>query len=164
MNKPLYQIEQEYIELATLLEQEELTPEIETALAINQAELQGKAVAYAYVIKQAEHDVEAIKAEIARLQALAKSEEKKADRLKAAISNAMQYFEITEVKTPLIKLSFRTSKRCVSDGVAFTLADRFTTLVPESRKPNLTAIKAAIESGEDVQGYKIETINNLQIK
>jgi hypothetical protein len=108
--------------------------------------------------------VEAIKAEIARLQALAKSEEKKSDRLKAAISQAMQYFEITEVKTPLIKLSFRTSKRCVSDGVAFTLDDRFTTLVPESRKPNLTAIKAAIESGEDVQGYKIETINNLQIK
>jgi hypothetical protein len=28
----------------------------------------------------------------------------------------------------------------------------------------LTAIKAAIENGEDVQGYKIETINNLQIK
>ena len=51
MNKPLYQIEKEYIELATLLEQEELTPEIENALAINQAELQGKAVAYAYVIK-----------------------------------------------------------------------------------------------------------------
>ena len=47
MNKPLYKIEQEYIELATLLEQEELTPEIENALAINQAELQGKAVACA---------------------------------------------------------------------------------------------------------------------
>jgi hypothetical protein len=164
MSKPLYQIEQEYIELATLLEQEELTPEIETALAINQAELQGKAVAYAYVIKQAEHDFEAIKAEIARLQALAKSEEKKADRLKTAISNAMQYFGIEQVKTPLIKLSFRTSKRCVSDGVAFTLAERFTTLVPETRKPNITAIKAAIENGEDVQGYRVEVVQNLQIK
>lgn len=164
MNKPLYQIEQEYIELATLLEQEELTPEIETALAINQSEFQGKSVAYAYVIKEDEHDIEYIKSEMARLQALVKSKEKKIDRMKNAISQAMQYFEITEVKTPLIKLSFRTSKRCVSDGVAFTLAERFTTLVPESRKPNLTAIKAAIESGEDVQGYKIETINNLQIK
>jgi hypothetical protein len=164
MNKPLYQIQQEYIELATLLEQEELTPELENSVAISQAELQGKAVAYAYVIKEEEHDVEYIKSEMARLQALVKSKEKKIDRLKYAISQAMQYFEITEVKTPLIKLSFRTSKRCVNDGVAFTLAERFTTLVPESRKPNLTAIKAAIESGEDVQGYKIETINNLQIK
>ena len=164
MNKPLYQIEKEYIELATLLEQEELTPEIETALAINQAELQGKAVAYAYVIKEDEHDIEYIKSEMARLQALVKSKEKKIDRMKNAISQAMQYFEITEVKTPLIKLSFRTSKRCVSDGVAFTLADRFTTLVPESRKPNLTAIKAAIESGEDVQGYRVETVQNLQIR
>ena len=164
MNKPLYQIEQEYIELATLLEQEELTPEIETALSINQAELQGKAVAYAYVIKQAEHDIEAIKAEIARLQALAKSEEKKADRLKAAVSQAMQFYGIQKVETAMLKLSFRTSKRCVSDGVAFTLADRFTTLVPESRKPNLTAIKAAIEDGEDVQGYRVEVVQNLQIK
>jgi hypothetical protein len=164
MNKPLYQIEQEYIELATLLEQDELTPEIEYALAINQAELQGKAVAYAYVIKESESNIEAIKAEIARLQALAKLEGKKAERLKTAISNAMQYFDIQEVKTPLIKLSFRKSERCVSDGVAFTLADRFTTFIPETRKPNLTAIKAAIESGEYVQGYKIEVINNLQIK
>jgi hypothetical protein len=164
MKKSLYQIEAEYLELANQLEQDELTPEIETALAISQAELQGKAVAYAYVIKEEEHDVEYIKSEMARLQALVKSKEKKIDRLKSAISQAMQYFDIQEVKTALIKLSFRTSKRCVSDGVAFTLEDRFTTLVPESRKPNLTAIKAAIESGEDVQGYKIETINNLQIK
>jgi hypothetical protein len=164
MKKSLYQIEAEYLELANQLEQDELTPEIETALAISQAELQGKAVAYAYVIKEEEHDVEYIKSEMARLQALVKSKEKKIDRLKSAISQAMQYFDIQEVKTALIKLSFRTSKRCVSDGVAFTLAERFTTLVPESRKPNLTAIKAAIESGEDVQGYKIETINNLQIK
>jgi hypothetical protein len=164
MKKSLYQIEQEYLDLASQLEQDELTPEIETALAINEAELQGKAVAYAYVIKQSEHDVQAIKDEIARLQALAKSEEKKADRLKAAISQAMQFYGIQKVETAMIKLSFRASERCVSDGVAFTLADRFTTLVPETRKPNLTAIKAAIKEGEDVQGYRIETVQNLQIK
>lgn len=164
MNKPLYQIEAEYLELAAQLEQEELTPEIENALAINQAELQGKAVAYAYVIKDGLENINVIDDEIIRLQALKQSEQRKIDKLKGAISQAMQYFEITEVKTPLIKLSFRTSKRCVSDGVAFTLADRFTTLVPESRKPNLTAIKAAIESGEDVQGYRVEVVQNLQIK
>jgi hypothetical protein len=164
MNKSLYHIEQEYLDLANQLEQGELTAELETALAINQAELQGKAVAYAYVIKDGFENINVIDDEIIRLQALNQSEQRKIDKLKAAITQEMQYFEITEVKTPLIKLSFRTSKRCVSDGVAFTLAERFTTLVPESRKPNLTAIKAAIESGEDVQGYKIETINNLQIK
>jgi hypothetical protein len=164
MKKSLYQIEQEYLDLANQLEQDELTPEIEQALAINEAELQGKAVAYAYVIKQSEHDVQAIEDEIRRLQSLVKTENKKAEKLKTAISNAMQFYGIQKVETAMIKLSFRASERCVSDGVAFTLADRFTTLVPETRKPNLTAIKAAIKEGEGVQGYRIETVQNLQIK
>ena len=76
----------------------------------------------------------------------------------------MQHFGIQKVETALIKLSFRNSERCVSDGVAFTLAERFTTLVPESRKPNLTAIKAAIKEGQDVQGYRVEKVQNLQIR
>jgi hypothetical protein len=44
------------------------------------------------------------------------------------------------------------------------LPEEFVTVVPEVRKPNLTAIKAAIKEGRTVEGYQIEQRQNLQIK
>jgi hypothetical protein len=160
--KSLYHIEQEYLDLANQLEQGELTAELETALAINQSELQGKAVAYAYVIKDGLENINVIDDEIIRLEALKQSEQRKINKLKAAISQAMQYFEITEVKTPLIKLSFRKSKQTV--GSSKELDKEFLTVKPESYSPNLTAIKAAIEEGREVKGYQVIEKLSLQIK
>jgi hypothetical protein len=160
--KSLYHIEQEYLTLASQLEQGELTPEIEQALAINQEQLQQKAIGYAYVIKDAAANVEAIDAEIARLTALKQVEKRKAEALKSAISNAMQFYGIHEVKTPTVKLSFRKSEVCV--GESDSLPSEFVTVIPEQRKPNLTAIKAAIKEGREVEGYSIETRWNIQIK
>lgn len=165
MKKPLYAIEQEYIELAQRIEdaEGELTPELETALSITEQELQVKAVGYGYIIKDSEDTVSAIDAEIKRLQARKKAEQNKAERMKEAISNAMQHFGIHEVKTPTLRLSFRKSERVV--GMSFDeLPDEFVTVVPEQRKPNLTAIKAAIKEGREVGDYRVETIQNLQIK
>ena len=160
--KSLYHIEQDYLALASALEQGEVTPELEQALAINEQELQRKAIGYAYVIKEAEANVDTIEAEIARLTTLKQAEKRKAEALKSAISNAMQFYGIHEVKTPTVKLSFRKSEGLV--GQAGNLADEFITLVPEQRKPNAAAIKAAIKEGRNVDGYEIETRWNLQIK
>ena len=163
MRKPLYAIDQVYLALADSLETGELTPEIETALAITEQELQVKAVGYGYIIKDAEANIDAIDAEIKRLQALKKSEQTKAERMKSAISNAMQHFGIHEVKTPTLKLSFRKSTRVV--GMSFDeLPEAFITIVPEQRKPNLTAIGNALKEGQAVGDYRIEEHLNLQIK
>ena len=99
MKKSLYNIEEEYLKIANQLEDGELSPELETALAINQSELQGKAVAYAYVIKDSEDTVSVIDAEIKRLQGLKKTEQNKVTRLKETISNAMELYGITEIKS-----------------------------------------------------------------
>ena len=160
--KSLYHIEQEYLALASALEQGEVTPELEQALAINEQELQRKAIGYAYVIKEAEANVDTIDNEIARLTALKQAERRKAEALKSAISNAMQFYGVHEVKTPTVRLSFRKSEGLV--GQAESLPDEFITLVPEHRKPNAAAIKAAIKEGREVEGYEIETRWNLQIK
>ena len=163
MRKPLYQIESDYLAIADALEQGELTPELETALAITEQELQVKAVGYGYIIKDAEANIDAIDAEIKRLQALKKTEQTKADRMKGAISQAMQMFGIHEVKTPTLKLSFRKSSRVV--GMSFDeLPDAFVTIVPEKRTPNLSAIGAALKEGQTVADYRIEEHLNLQIK
>ena len=165
MKKPLYEIEKQYLEIAQRIEdaEGEMTPELETALAITEQELQVKSVGYGYIIKDSDDTVAAIDAEIKRLQERKKSEQNKAQRMRDAISNAMQHFGIHEVKTPTLRLSFRKSERVV--GMSFDeLPDEFVTVVPEQRKPNLTAIKAAIKEGREVGDYRVETIQNLQIK
>ena len=163
MRKPLYAIEQEYLAIADALETGELTPELEYALAISEHELQVKAVGYGFIIKEDEADIEIIDAEIKRLQALKKSKQTKAERMKSAISQAMQHFGIHEVKTPTLKLSFRKSSRVV--GMSFDeLPEAFITIVPEQRKPNLTAIGNALKEGQAVGDYRIEEHLNLQIK
>ena len=162
MKKSLYNIEQEYLEIANQLEDGELSPELETALAINERELQGKAIAYAYVIKDSEDTVSVIDAEIKRLQGLKKTEQNKVTRLKETISNAMELYGITEIKTETLKLNFRRSEGVV--GSNDYLTDDLVTIVPEQRKPNLVAIKAAIKEGIEIEGYSIEERYSLQIK
>tara|TARA_R110000822_G_scaffold227432_1_gene360081 strand:- start:421 stop:915 length:495 start_codon:yes stop_codon:yes gene_type:complete len=164
MKKSLYNIETEYLEIADQLEGGEVTPELETALAINETELQGKAVAYAYVIKESDDTVGAIDAEIKRLQGLKKTEQNKSKRLKDAISNAMNLYQITEIKTETLKLNFRRSEGVICNDSSVSIPVELSTVVPETIKPNLTAIKKAIKEGEAVTGYEIEERYSLQIK
>jgi hypothetical protein len=164
MKKSLYNIEQEYLEIANQLEDGELSPELETALAINERELQGKAIAYAYVIKEAEDTVSIIDAEIKRLQGLKKTEQNKAQRLKDTIQNAMDLYGITEIKTETLKLNFRRSEGVICTDSSVTIAEEFATVVPQSIKPNLNEIKKAIKEGRDVTGFEIEERYSLQIK
>jgi hypothetical protein len=164
MKKSLYNIEQEYLEIANQLEDGELSPELETALAINEKELQGKAIAYAYVIKESEDTVSVIDAEIKRLQGLKKTEQNKAKRLKETISNAMELYGITEIKTETLKLNFRRSEGVICTDESVGVPSEFATVVPETIKPNLVAIKAAIKEGIEVTGFEIEERYSLQIK
>jgi hypothetical protein len=160
--KSLYHIQQKYLDLANQLEQGELTAELETALSINQSEFQDKTIAYAFVVIDKLGNVDAIDVQLARLTALKKSELAIAEKLKETISNAMQFYGITEVKSELVKLSFRKSKQTV--GSSEDLDKEFLTVKPESYSPNLTAIKAAIEEGREVKGYQVIEKLSLQIK
>jgi len=164
MKKSLYNIETEYLEITNQLEDGEVTPELETALAINEAELQGKAVAYAYVIKESDDTVAAIDAEVKRLQGIKKTEQNKSKRLKGAIHVAMDLYGIQEIKTETLKLNFRRSEGVICTVEEVKLDDEFITVVPEVLKPNLNAIKSAIKEGREVKGYEVETRYNLQIK
>ena len=176
MKKSLYNIEAEYLEIANQLEDGELSQELETALAINEKELQGKAIAYAYVIKDSEDTVTAIDAEIKRLQGLKKTKQNKVQRLKDTIQNAMELYGITEIKTETLKLNFRKSEGVVCtfdnpqkfdswwDVQKSLIGEEFVTTVPELSKPNLTAIKKAIKEGVEVEGFEIQERYNLQIK
>lgn len=164
MLKTIYQIEQSYNQLAEELMENggELTPELETALAITEEQLQNKSVAYSFVIKQMDADIDIIDAEIKRLQALKKQREKASEYLKERIKHAMDTFQIDEIKTPLVKINFRKSETVeVEDVNQLPAAFKVVKVTEQADK---AAIKAALKDGVEVTGCRIETHRNLQIK
>ena len=164
MKISIFNIEQNYNKLAEqLIENDgELTSELSEQLAITEEQLQNKSVAYSFVIKQMDADVDIIDAEIKRLQAAKKQREKASEYLKERIKHAMELFSIEEIKTPLVKINFRKSESVEVDDV--NQLPSLYKVVKVTEQADKAAIKAAIKDGVDVAGCRIETHRNLQIK
>lgn len=158
----LYEITQEAQYLAVLLETEELTPELEEALIINQDQLQAKAVNYAKVIANYQAESDAIDQEIKRLKAMKDSRDKKVEWLKESVKKAMLVSGIEKVESPLFKLSVRRSE-AVEVDVVEALPSAFQN-VKNVVTADKVAIKEAIKRGENVFGARIIENFNLQIK
>ena len=158
----LFNIQQQYLSLANQLSEGEVTPELEQELAINESQLQEKAVNYGYVIKQLGHEVNAVNEEIKRLTDIKKRNEKAIERMENAISNAMQLYGIEKVDSSFLKLSFRKSESVEIVNEAQLTPEYLTTKTTTA--PNKTAIKEAIKQGIEVEGAVLSTNFNLQIK
>jgi hypothetical protein len=164
MKLSLYNIEQNYLTLVENLIDNggELTPELETELAITKQDLQNKGVCYGFIVKELEGNIDLIDLEIKRLNALKKPLVNSIDRLKNNLSNAMQMFEVTELKTPLLKINFRKSESIEVTDIDLLDADFVKTTI--TKAADKIAIKEAIKQGENVQGAVLVTNQNLQIK
>ena len=163
MEKSLYNINNEYLELISQVEQAEgvLTPELEEALTINKSELEVKSIAYVEVIKQRESLNERIDSEIKRLQALKKQNDTLVSRLKKNMLNAVNLFGNFEAG--FLKFSTRKSKSVVVDYDVNDLPKQYK-VVKVTETPDKVAIKKAIESGEVVYGCRLVENVNLSIK
>ncbi len=164
MKKSIYQISKEAAEIISALEETEgeLTPEMETALAINQSELQEKAINYAYAIKSMDDDVVSINEEIKRLQAIKTAKTNASDRMKESVKNAMQLYGIEKLTSPTLTLSLRKSESVEVDLVEGLSNDFKITKTTVS--PDKIAIKQAIKQGERITGARLVEKLNLQIK
>jgi hypothetical protein len=164
MKIALYQIEQEYISLANqIIDNEgELSEELEKALMINQEQLEQKGKGYGYIIKDIEAEIDAIDVEIKRLSAMKKSRTNAVDKLKTTLSDAMQLFQISELKTPTLKINFRKSESVEVEEIG--LLDPLYVKVSVTQSADKTAIKEAIKGGAEVVGAVLKTNLNLQIK
>lgn len=161
--KTLYNINNDYLELISQVEQAEgvLTPELEQALIINKSELEVKSIAYIEIIKQRESLNERIDNEIKRLQALKKSNDTLVSKLKNNLLNAVNLFGNYEAG--FIKLSTRKSKQVVVDYDVNDLPKQYK-VVKVTETADKVAIKKAIESGETVYGCRLVENVNLSIK
>jgi seryl-tRNA synthetase len=158
----LYEITREAQELAFLLETDELTPELEQMLVINQEQLQAKAGNYAKVIANIQSDSDAIDQEIKRLKAMKESKDRAITRLKDAVREAMLVSTIDKIESPLFKLSLRRSESVEVDIVE-ALPSQFVN-IKNVVTADKVAIKEAIKRGENITGARIIENFNLQIK
>lgn len=158
--KTMYSISMEALNIASALEEGELSPELESALVINQNELQEKSINYGYVIKDAENHISLIDAEIKRLQEMKRIQSNKVERLKETVLNAMNIYGIEKINSPFLNISIRKSESVeIGEGLPLEYQMSKTTFVPDK-----TRIKNAIKSGENIIGATIKENQNLQIK
>jgi hypothetical protein len=164
MKLSLYNIEQNYLTLVENLIDNggELTPELETELAITKQDLQNKGVCYGFIVKELEGNIDLIDLEIKRLNALKKPLVNSIDRLKNNLSQAMQMFDVTELKTPLLKINFRKSESIEVTDIDLLDADFVKTTI--TKAADKVAIKEAIKAEIPVRGAVLLTNYNLQIK
>ena len=162
MKKSLYQIEQEYFEIAQYLEEGEFTEELENKLAITQGDLQTKAINYGFVIKDFDYDINMIDEEIKRLQAIKKAKVTAQERLKNTISDAMKLFKIEKIECPTLKISFRKSESIEITNQE-TLSNEYI-VEKTTYTPDKVAIKKAIKDGVVFTGAELVVKSNIQIK
>ena len=165
MNAPtLYGITAELNGILAQLEElgGEITPELEQALAINEEQFVAKAEDYGHAILNLNGMVAAAKAEKERLAGLQKFYENTQKRLANALSNAMQVFGHDKVENATMRISLRHTTATEVDDLDKLPAEYKTTKVEVVA--DKTAIKKAIQEGEDVPGAHLVENVSLQIK
>lgn len=111
------------------------------------------------VIRNKNARVEAYKAEIARLEALKKSENKAIEEIKKRVSEAMHLTQHDKLETTLFKVGFRKSKAVVVDE------DKLPKKYMKAKwSPDKETIKELIKSGATIRGARIEERSNLSIR
>lgn len=163
MEKSLYKIESEYLDLINQLEESEgvLTMELSNALEINKNELEVKSIAYHETIKQRESLNERIDKEIARLNAIKRQNNTLILHLKYNLVKAVNIFGT--FKSGFLTFSTRKSKQVEVNCDPNDLPKEFK-VVKVTETPDKNAIKKAIEQGQEVTGCRIIENINLQIK
>lgn len=163
MNKSLYQISKEAQELASALIEGEFTPEMETALTINQNELQTKAINYGFVIKSIESDISVIDSEIDRLKALKTSRTNAIETMKAKVLEAMNIYGIEKVTSPTLNLAVRLNPESVDLVNEYQIPDQY-----RKEKIHITIdkiqIKKDLQDGIEVPGAVLKRNQRLEIK
>ena len=168
MNNSLFQITQEFLELASMIEDAggEVNDSILEELAISRENFAHKAQGYTSLILKWESEIEAAAAEIKRIQALKKAKENSITRMKETLLFALQAFGQEDAKgvkryeTALFKLSTRRSQAVEITNEASLPQDCFVI----KREVSKTAIKSLLEAGAELDGASIKENVSLQIK
>lgn len=167
----LYQLNAEFEELYNLLcdlpdDDEEALEAYYTTLEGIQGEIDQKMENIACIIKQLNADAAALKTERDAIDARLKAKQHKADRLKAMLQDALVNAGLKRLEMPKAKISLRQNPPSViiTDLGAVAASEYIKPRVIKEADVDKTAIKAAIQSGEDVPGAELESKTSITIK
>lgn len=162
----IYQITNDYLQLMQMMEDPELDPQtLADTMEGIEGELEDKADNYARVMKNMEADLNGIKAEIDRLSTRKKTIENNIKRMKEALQFSMETTGKTKFKTELFSFGIRKNAPAVimDEPYIENVPERF--LKYSDPTINRTAIKEAIQNGEDLEGLAhLESSTSLSIR
>lgn len=165
----LFQLTLEEMNFISMMEETggEVTDEIMEDLAIRRENFQHKAEAYSKFILKLESEADIAAAEIKRIQAIKKTKDNTATRLRETLRDALMVFGNENPKTgnkayetALFKLSLRKSQS-VEITDENEVPDEFWAIKKEISK---STISQAIKDGLEVPGAKMKENYGLQIK
>ena len=165
----LYEIAVEYQNFLEAIENGDIPEEaiIDTLESITSI-LEDKADNIACLIKNMSAEAEAIKAEEVKLSERRKAKEKQVDRLKEYLSTTLLASGYTKIETARNKITFRKSESVAVDDEAefikWAMGNEDTYLTYKDPTINKTAVKEALKNGIELNGVRIESKQNLQIK
>jgi len=113
-----------------------------------------------YIVREFEATTEALKKEIARLQARKKASENNAIRLKQRIFELVNLQDDKKVKTEFNTFSIKKTKS-VNIISAENIARKYFKI---EKKPILSELKKAIEGGEFIEGVEIQEKYSLGVR
>ena len=162
----LYEITQDYLQILSMMEDPELDPQtLADTMEAVEGELEIKAENYAKVIRNLEGDIAAIKVELDRLSAKKKTLENNIKNMKSALQMAMETTGKTKFKTELFSFGIRKNAPSVimDEPYIENVPERF--LKYSEPTINRSAIKEAIQNGEDLEGLAhLEQSESIFIK
>lgn len=164
MNVSLYEISADFLKALDGLEVDEETGEIKNFDAVESlnAQFEEKAESVACYIKNLAAFADDLKAEEDTLSARRKTAERRIDSMKKYLTSCLESVGKDKVETVRARISFRKSVQVQIDDEKALPADYITTTV--TVKPDKTAIKKAIQAGQDVTGASLVENRNIQIK
>lgn len=162
----IYEITSDYLQLMQMMEDPDLDPKtLADTMEGIEGELEDKADNYARVMKNMEADLNGIKAEIDRLSTRKKTIENNIKRMKEALQFSMETTGKTKFKTELFSFGIRKNAPAVvmDEPYIENVPERF--LKYSDPTINRTAIKEAIQNGEDLEGLAhLEQSSSLSIR
>jgi len=161
MKQNLFNIESDYLKLMDQIQEAdgEITEELAEQLKINEAQLQGKSIAYLSVIKSVEAFNMQIDDEIKRLQQMKKTRTNLISRLKDRLLEAVNLFG--EFTSGLHTFSTRKSSSIEVEDVN-GLPKEFK-VIKVTEQADKKALKEAIKRGEEIKGVSLVDKLNLKI-
>ena len=160
----LYEITQDIAELEELINNEELSEEeITEVKSMIESVLNEKAEQIAYVIKNKESDIKAIKEEEKRLKEKRQSVEKSAERLKSYVLENLLMLDKKKIKTSVGDIAIRRSQAVEISTDVNTLDDKFKR-VKTTVEADKKVLKEAIKDGELIDGVEIVENYSLNVR